>query len=141
MGGHIRLTLRNNQDEHVGQGGGTELGNLLQGNLFGQKSDGDTAGVIDWIKSLQQPVAPQQMASAAGPQDQQHFTMEIFPGNGVSRVDLVKGTGEGVWSTAKIDELKKPTEDKSTEEQNPATGGGMSGFVMMPPPPAGRSGK
>lgn len=141
MGGHIRLALRNNDDQQVGQAGGTGLGDLLQGNLFGQKSgDGDAAGVIDWIKNLQQPAAPQSaVASAAGPQDQQHFTMEIFPGNGVSRVDLVRGAGEGVWSTVKIDELKKPNEDKSAEEQqNPAAGGGMSGFLMMPAPPAGK---
>ena len=135
MGGHLRLTLRNSEDELVGQAGSTDLGNLLQGNLFGKKSgDGDTASMIDWIKNLQQPVAPQPPTAVASPGTPDHFTMEIFPGNGVSRVDLVRGSGEGVWSTAKIDELKKPTEDKSVEEQqNPAAGGGMSGFVMMPP--------
>jgi len=135
MGGHLRLTLRNSEDELVGQAGSTDLGNLLQGNLFGKKSgDGDTASMIDWIKNLQQPVAPQPPTAVASPGTPDHFTMEIFPGNGVSRVDLVRGSGEGVWSTAKIDELKKPTDDKSVEEQqNPAAGGGMSGFVMMPP--------
>jgi hypothetical protein len=138
MGGHLRLTLRNSEDELVGQGGSTDLSNLLQGNLFGKKSgDGDTASMIDWIKNLQQPVAPQPptaVASAAGTPD--HFTMEIFPGNGVSRVDLVRGSGEGVWSTAKIDELKKPNEEKSADDQQNPAGGGMSGFVMMQAPPA-----
>jgi pilus assembly protein CpaB len=142
MGGHIRLALRNNEDEQVAQSGSTDLGGLLQGTFFGQKgTDADTASMIDWIKNLQQPAAPQAptaVASAAGPQQDQHFTMELFPGTGVSRVDLVRGANEGVWNTAKIDELKKPTEDKLSEEQQNPAGGGASGFVMMQALPAAK---
>jgi pilus assembly protein CpaB len=141
MGGHIRLALRNSEDEQVAQSGGTQLSSLLQG--FGQNSsESETAGIVDWIKNLQQPITPPQPAvvSAAGtPQDQQHFTMELFPGNGVSRVDLIRGAGDGVWTTAKIDELKKPSEDRSAEDQQNPAGGGVSGFVMLPPPTAGKS--
>jgi len=131
MGGHIRLALRNNEDDQVAQTSGTESGSFLQGDP-GQKGDTDPSSIVDWIKKLQQPAAPPPTAVASnGQQQQDHFTMEIFPGDGVSRVDLVRQAGDGLWATARIDEIKKPTEEKATEEQNPA-GGATMPFMFMP---------
>jgi pilus assembly protein CpaB len=95
--GHVRLILRNPDDEQVAETQGTEENELLQGRSKSNPKEptaGKSNGILDWLKQ-QQPGA--QQAAAPAPEPSEHFTMDVLKGDEVSHVEFVRSNKEGRW--------------------------------------------
>jgi pilus assembly protein CpaB len=92
MGGHIRLALRNNDDEVVESTNGTMEDEILHGTKSTQPKD-SSGGILDWL-SQQKATAPTPAAVAS----QEHYSMELLEGSDSKTVDFSRPSADGRWT-------------------------------------------
>ena len=105
--GKIRLVLRNADDNEVASTAGTNAEAILQGNLAGDRNkefgdNGDKAedgtGVLKWLSNQKNGTASPATAAAPPPPDlTESFTMDLYQGGELHRVELVRKDKDSRW--------------------------------------------
>ncbi|HZZ28068.1 MAG TPA: Flp pilus assembly protein CpaB [Pirellulales bacterium] len=121
--GHIRLVLRNPNDEQVADTSGTEENEILTGKTKGNHDQDLTksgGGILDWLKQQtgSAPSTAPTPASTLNPEE--HFTMTLQKGDELSRVEFSRKNKDDRWQNNSVD----------------ATGsGGQSSAAVVTPSP------
>jgi pilus assembly protein CpaB len=96
--GHVRLVLRNPDDDQVAETSGTEENEILHGRSKSNPKHpaaNKLGGILDWLRNQQQPAT--QKAAAPPSEQDEHFTMDVLKGDEVSHVEFTRKGKEGRW--------------------------------------------
>ena len=119
MGGHIRLALRNNDDEVVADTNGTMEDELLHGSARSAEHKEKSGGsILDWLNQQKSPPAATPVAASPAPvaTPDQKFSMELLEGTDSKTVDFTRLNDDSRWSVS-----------------SPATTGGGLGIGTVTP--------
>jgi pilus assembly protein CpaB len=122
--GHIRLVLRNPDDEAVADTPGTDEDEILQGRSKSGKEPvaSKTSGIFDWLKGQQRP-ATQQVVAAPVPatEPEEHFTVDVLKGDEVSHVEFTRKGKDGRWMSTSTD-ANSPAGNPAAASVTPPSG-------------------
>lgn len=103
MGGHIRLSLRNSNDEVVAETNGTMEDELLHGGPHQTENKAKGGGsILDWLNQQKAPPAAAPVVATPTPiaTPDQKFSMQIMEGTDSTMVDFSRPNDDSRWTVS-----------------------------------------